>query len=133
MLSLAKLFAELAAGVGAEQIARVEPVSCDGPAEHRAKVAREVGDARAAPVPQCPALRSALEGEHLFHAAVAVRRDDEDDSVRKPYDDVVMKLSLLPVIEQLVASVLRSEVVEERPEDEVIGEPLQVSLHPEEV
>jgi hypothetical protein len=44
-----------------------------------------------------------------------------------------VELTLLPVVEELVAPVARPEVVEERAEDEVVGELLKVGLHRQEV
>ena len=97
----------------------------DGSPEHRREVAGEVGDMRAAPVPERRAVGDAVEGEHLLHAAIAVGGHDEDLSAGNAHDDVMMKLPLPPVAEELVSTVSRAELVEERTEDERVGELLE--------
>jgi hypothetical protein len=129
VLPLAVLLAELAAGVRTEEVARIEPVRRDRATEERRKLTGEIRDVRAAPMPEGPAIGHRLESEHLLHAAVAVGRHDEDDSVRDSNDDVVVELALLPVVEELVAAVPRAKLLEERSEDEVISQRLHVDRH----
>lgn len=76
------------------------------------KVAGKIGDVRAAPMPERPAVGNAPEGEHLLHSAVAIRGDEEDAAVGESDDDVVMELPLRPMIDELVAAVACAQLVE---------------------
>lgn len=101
----------------------------DGSAKDWRELSREVCDVRAAPAPERPAIGDGVEGEHLLHAAIAIGRDDEDEPIRQPNDDVVMELSLCPMIEQLVAAASDTELFKERSEDERISEVLEIRVH----
>lgn len=106
-MPLAVLLTQLAPGIRSEQIARIEPVRGYRVSEDGRKVAGEVRDVRAAPMPERPAIGDALESEHLFHAAVAVRGHDEN-AVGDAHDDVVVEFSLRPMVDELVPSVTRA-------------------------
>jgi hypothetical protein len=71
--------------------------------EQLGHLARKIGDVRAALVPERRANGHLAEGEHLLHAAIAVRRHDKGASVAavpEAQNGVVVELPLLPVIEQ---------------------------------
>src|SRR4051794_32530949 len=81
----------------------------------------------AAMAPQGSLLWCLVEAEDLLNAAVAVRRDDQHRPWRRvrrvdPEEQVVVELTLLPVIEELVAAEPAPEVVEERTQSEVLRE-----------
>ncbi len=78
LLPLPILGAELAAGVRAEELARIEPVLRSGSSKDRRQIPAKIGNAGAAVVPEPGAIRHLLEAEDLLYAAVAVRGDDED-------------------------------------------------------
>jgi hypothetical protein len=84
----------------------------------------------AAPTPESAPVGHVFETEHLLDAPVAVGRHDEDlprerACVRHAHHDVVVKLALLPVIEQLVPAVVRADLIEEAPQREAPSEELQ--------
>ena len=60
-------------------------------------------------MPERIRLRGPFKAQHLFDAAIAVRRNDQvltrkpRSSVRHAHEDIVMKLTLLMVPEQIVA------------------------------
>lgn len=87
-------------------------------------------------MPQSAAVGHVVEGEDLLHAAVAVGRDDEDRSSRAgavgsddSHHDIVMKLALLPVIEEFVATATSTQFFEKRAENERIGQLLNGNPH----
>jgi hypothetical protein len=76
--------------------------------------------------PQSASRRGLVEAEDLLDAAVAVRGHDQDrprqlalriDSEQQ----IVMKLTLLPMVEDLVATESPAHVVEERTQAKVLG------------
>ncbi len=101
---------ELAACLGTEKLARIEIV-------HRTFARDERGQRQGfelrlwtALVPKRVALGDLGEERDFLHAAVAIRAHDQDRSFeparrREPQDDVVMKLPLFPMREELVAAV----------------------------
>ena len=94
---------------GCQQLTRVEPVQRPHRIEHGRQVARELAVVGATVVPQGAAVRQRSEAKDFLHAAVAVGRDDQDApgqrrASRHPHHDVVVKLALLPVVDQVVAA-----------------------------
>ena len=100
---------QLAARIRAEKLARIEPVVRRRSPQDRRKRARELADAWAAPMPQRRARGDLVEAEDLFDAAVAIRCDRKDLArqrflVLHAHDDVVVKLTLPPMIDEIVVS-----------------------------
>ena len=62
---------------GASSLARIEPMNRAHLAEHRRKVAGELGVVGAAVAPQRASRWHRVEAENLFHATVAVGGDDQ--------------------------------------------------------
>ena len=109
---------ELAARVGTEQLARVEPVVRRGALQDFRKRSGKFTHPRAAPVPERRALRNFVEAQHFLHAAVAVRCDRKDLAgqrflVVEAHDDVVMKLALSPMIDEIVSAESRAQRLEQ--------------------
>lgn len=115
---------QLAPRIRCEQLARVEPVHGHRARERRGGLARKIGASRTAVRPERGAVGRRVEREDLLHAAVAVRRDDEDETRRETNDDVVMELALRPMIDELE----RTDRFEERAEHERTGERIDESL-----
>ena len=76
-------------------------------------------------MPQSRSLRHLIKAEDLFHTAVAVRCDHENVAThfvcrrRNAKDNVVMKLPLLPMIEQLVRIPPLTNLCKKRPEHQM--------------
>ena len=80
-------------------------------------------------MPESGSRRDLVETEHLFDAAVAIRCDRKDFAgqsfgIADTHDDVVVKLTLLPVVDNLVRSESGAERFEQGSEDHRIGEGL---------
>src|SRR4029078_519854 len=79
----------------------------------------EFGIVRTTGVPQRSTIGNSGEGEDFLHAAIAVRRDHYDVSAEvinggwHSQDDVVVELTLLPVIDELIASPLPAHLLEQ--------------------
>ncbi len=103
-LPLAKLGAEFASGIRLQEIARVEKVVSRRPAEERWQLSDELITLGTSRPPQTTVRRYLPEAEHLLHSAVAVRSDNEVLTRKflrgslKPEDRIMVKLTLLPVI-----------------------------------
>lgn len=94
-----------------------------GPARDRLRgLGVELRISRAAQGPERLARRRRIEREHLFHAAVAVRRDDNHLPRWDPEEEIVVELALCPVLEDLEAARARPELLERSTEHERSGE-----------
>ncbi len=120
---------ELTARVGAKQLARIEPVLRHGPRQDGRQLARKVRDVGTPLMPKRPPIGHFGEAKHLFDAAVAVRRDDEDaprqlffGALGEPHDHVVMELSLREVVDDLVRAEAPYDLAEQPPEIERAGQ-----------
>lgn len=124
-LALPKLGSQLAARVGLEELARVEPVLGCLSHQHRGDRPRELCILGATQTPQAKPTGYFRKTRDLFDAAVAVRRNDQDVTGKaraggNSKHHVVMKLALLPVVDKFVAAELRSQQIQARPKDEAI-------------
>jgi hypothetical protein len=97
--------------------------------EDRPEVTAELRDGRTAVVPEGATVWDVQERQDLFHSTVAVRGDDENASrqdgrrrVGQSEDDVVVKLPLRPVGDQVVAAEAALDLVKQGAEDEAAGE-----------
>jgi hypothetical protein len=131
------LGAQLAARVCPQQLARVEPVLGGGAREDGREIAVELGHVRAAVMPERGAVGDLGEAEDLLDPAVAVGGDDEDSAgqvgprtVGQRQDQVVVKLALRPVRDEVVAAEASREVVEQCAEHEMAGELVDGLGHP---
>jgi hypothetical protein len=136
LLQAPELWPELAASVGPEELAWVEPVLGDRSAEDGRQSAPERWNPRTAMVPERAPVGDLGEGEHLFDPPVAVRGDDEDrprkirgGALGQAQDEVVMELALHPVGDELVAAVPRDQVFEERSEHQLAGQAKDRFVH----
>lgn len=125
------LFSELAARRVKQEPARVKPVHGPRDAESLGEALRfKVRIVGAPRVPQSVVRRDVREASDLFHSAVAVRGHQQDlsaetTSTSDPYYDVVMKLSLFAMVDELVPIVLFAKRRENRAQGEVFGQPLK--------
>ena len=99
------------------------------PRQDRREGSRKIAHTGAAPMPEGRSLGDLVEAEHFFDAAVAIRCDRKDSpgqrlAIADAHDDIVMKLTLFPVIDELVRSVAGAERFEQGSEDHGIGEGL---------
>lgn len=75
-------------------------------------------------MPQSKAVRNVGEAEHFFDSAVTVGGHDENGPGKiggsrwDPHDDVVVELTLLPVMDELVSTPAVANAVEERTEEQ---------------
>jgi hypothetical protein len=75
-------------------------------------------------VPQCESVRNVGKAKHFLDSSVTIRRHDENGTGKigssrwNPDDDVVMKLSLLPVTKELVSTPAVANAIKERAKDE---------------
>lgn len=121
-LPLAKLVAVLAPRVGEQELARVEPMHGEGSSQQAELSSREFRIFGTALVPQRHPVRNLCEAKHLFDSAVAVRRNDQHRtrqltrSLGNANHYVVMKLALLPVVNELVPPPSLAHALEKRPE-----------------
>jgi hypothetical protein len=116
-LALPKFLPILATRIGTEKLARVEPVLRSRDGQDVWEGSRKLRIVRASGVPQRFLGRQFGKTQNLFHASVAVGRDDKDRSGKvgrasHTNDYVVVKLPLLPMIEQLVRSPAMTKGVE---------------------
>lgn len=116
----------LAPSVGAEQLAGIEPMLGDRALENQRRRPRELGVVRATKAPEPPSIGHVREDHHFFDPAVAVRGDDQDAAgesrgIGDAEDQVVVEFTLRPMLEQLVASELGSQLFEQRAENELGG------------
>jgi hypothetical protein len=108
-LSFSEFIAVFAPSIGEQKLAGVEPVDgrCSG--EDWEELTRKIRVRRAAPVPERKAIRHGIEAEDFLHPAVAVRRDDQGVPRQltprsgHTHDHVVVKLPLVPVIDELIS------------------------------
>jgi hypothetical protein len=86
--------------------------------------AGELGVFRTARVPQGKSVGNVGEAKHFFDSAVTVGGHDENGPGKigggpwYPHDDVVVELSLLPMIDELVSTPAAPNAIEERTEEE---------------
>ena len=119
---------ELAPRVRGEELAGIEPVQSGGFCDRaRGLRSAEVGVVRTAHRPEGGALGDCVEAEDFLDAAIAVRRDHQDVArelarAGDAQHEVVVELSLRPVIEQLEGAESRAHLVETGSEDEGAGE-----------
>ena len=70
-------------------------------------------------MPERRAIGQRIEGKDLLHTAVAIGGDHEERAgqgragIVNPNDDVVMELTLLPMVEKLVTAEARTDFFEE--------------------
>jgi hypothetical protein len=89
------------------------------------KLAFELVTIRATRAPQAAAGGQRAEAEHLFDTAVAVGGDDQKRTGElargsaDSHDGIVMKFTLLPVIDELVRTPAPNELPEELPQHEL--------------
>jgi hypothetical protein len=124
-LSLAMLGFVFAASVGPQKFAGVEPVDSLGSPQHGRQDTAKFVILRTAMPPEGSLCRCFTEAHQFLDAAVAIRRDDEHRTwqliLRVDFEEqVMMKLSLLPVVENFVASEPASHVFQERPEPKIL-------------
>jgi hypothetical protein len=124
LLALAMLWLVLAASIRSEKLTRIEPVNGLRAAENGRQVAMELRIPGTPMTPKSASCRWLTEAKNFLHATVAVRGDHQDRA-RQPVprinseNQIMMKLALLPVVDDLVATVPTSHVVEERTQSEV--------------
>jgi hypothetical protein len=126
VLPTAVLGAQFAPRVRREQFAWIEPVLRDRAGEDGAELSVEVAQVGAAVMPEGTPVGHVRQAQDLLDAAVAVRRDDQDASRelrsgrrRQSKHDVVVKLALRPVRNELIASKPGHEVAEKDAEHPV--------------
>ena len=118
---------ELASGVVEQELAGVEIVMGAREREHRNELPFELGRVWATRLPEGRAVGHLAKAEHLFHAAVAVRGNDENrpgqaTEVAHTDDDVVVKLALCPMLDELVPPVSFAQPLQQGSQRERLGE-----------
>lgn len=130
------LWLQLAAGIGGEQLARIEEVRRDRAAEHLGKDPGEIGGLGTPPAPEGVARGNLREAQDLFDATIAVRRHHEDVArqplrvgARHADDDVVVELALRPVFEKLEGSDIVAQKLEQLAERSGVRERSKPRAH----
>lgn len=117
-LPLSEFLTILAARVGAQQLTRIEPVLRARRSHQRRRIARKLWIVRAARMPQGAALWKRFEARDFFHAAIAVRGHNQNLATQSrscsfhAQDHVVVKLALLPMIDELVCPPTTTNFIE---------------------
>lgn len=108
----------------------------DRTGEDRPQRASELAHVGAAVVPERATVGHLREREHLFDAPVAVRGNDENASgqprsggLGEPEHDVVMKLALSPVGDEVVAAKAPLHRGEQTAENQAPGEGFHLIVH----
>jgi len=112
-------------GVIGEERAGIEPVNGRRATTDLGSGTPKLRVARAAEMPQTRAIRYGVERENLFDATIAVRRDDEN-ALPDTKHDIMVKFTLLPVVEERVATVL-ADVFQRCPKREMPCDPVKRS------
>lgn len=115
---------QLAACVGRQERAGIEPVDGACGAAERRKRSAELWIVWAPAAPQGISCRQFVEAQDLFYAAIAVRGDDDDPAWerragRQSQEEIVVELTLLPMVQELVAPASGAERSQEGVEAEV--------------
>jgi hypothetical protein len=118
---------QLAASIGQQELARIEPVHGLRAREDRREITLKFRAFRAAILPQGASVRRRVKTQDLLHPAIAVRGDHQKmawQPVRwvHPEEHVVVELSLLPMREELEPTEGAPELVEQRSEDQGLSE-----------
>ena len=129
---------QLASCVGHEQLARIEPVHGHGTSKRLRGRRRELGIRRTSQRPKRAALRNFGKRQNLFDAAIAVRRYDEDWPRKRAVDlgfvnaenDIMMKLALRPVRDELERAELLAHFFEKAPEHQGRSKPVDERIVP---
>lgn len=130
-LSLAMFGTQFAAGIGAQQVARIEPVHGAREREYRRQRPTEFWILGAPMMPERAALGNSVETQQFFHAAVAIRRHDEHRSwecvrrIGESQYEIMVKLALLPVMHMFGDADRALQLVEQRAQPQVFRESLE--------
>ena len=130
-LALAELGAQFTARVGSQQAAGIEPVRGASGGENGRNGASEFWIVWTTVVPECQPVRHVLEAQNFLHATVAVGGDDEDATRQaarfsgKVQNDIVMKLTLGPVIDVRDRPMRASKLGEQGTETEMLCEAIE--------
>jgi hypothetical protein len=126
-LSFAVLGFVFAPSIRFQKFAGIKPVNRLRSPQYRRQDAAEFLILRATMPPERTLRRCFAETHHFLHAAITVRRDDEHRTrqlvPRVNFEEqVMMKLSLRPVVENFVAAKPASHIFKERSQSKILGE-----------